>query len=61
MELNRVNQILSSSATIEVHFKGVPVWIDQVNEDGQTAIVHLKDPRSLEERTTVAISDLEEI
>ena len=60
MDGNRVNQILSSSADIDVQYKGVSVWIDKLNEDG-TATVHLRDPRSLEERSTVEIADLEEV
>lgn len=61
MDVNRVNQILSSSADVEVKYKGVSVWIDNLNEDGRTATVHLRDPRPLEERSTVDIADLEEI
>ncbi|MBS4176703.1 H-type small acid-soluble spore protein [Lederbergia citrea] len=58
MDVNRVKQILSSSADIEVKYKGVSVWIDQVNEDGKMATVHLRGP--LEERSIVEISELEE-
>jgi len=58
MEVNRVKQILSSSADIEVKYHGTSVWIDQLNEDGRTATVHLRGP--LEERTSVEISDLSE-
>ncbi|MEK3886162.1 H-type small acid-soluble spore protein [Bacillus sp. FSL K6-3431] len=61
MDLNRVNQILSSSAEIDVLYKGVSVWIDKVNEGGVTATVHLRDPRPLEERSIVDISKLEEV
>ncbi|NRD80405.1 small, acid-soluble spore protein, H family [Bacillus sp. BRMEA1] len=56
MNENRVKQILSSSADIEVKYNGVSVWIDQLNEDGQTATVHLRGP--LEERSTVRIDEL---
>lgn len=58
MELKRLKQILSSSADIEVQYNGASVWIDKLNEDGQTATVHLRGP--LEERTTVDITELEE-
>lgn len=58
MEVKRLKQILSSSADIDVHYHGTSVWIDKLNEDGQTATVHLRGP--LEERTTVHISDLTE-
>lgn len=56
MNVNRVKQILSSSADIEVKYNGASVWIDQLNEDGRTATVHLRGP--LEERTTVEIGEL---
>ena len=42
MNVNRVKQILSSSADIEVKYNGASVWIDQLNEDGRTATVHLR-------------------
>lgn len=56
MDVKRVKQILSSSADIEVKYNGTSVWIDQVNEDGRTATVHLRGP--LEERTVVDITEL---
>jgi small acid-soluble spore protein H (minor) len=56
MNVNRVKQILSSSADIEVKYHGASVWIDQLNEDGSTATVHLRGP--LEERSTVEINEL---
>jgi small acid-soluble spore protein H (minor) len=58
MNENRVKQILSSSADIEVKYNGASVWIDQINEDGRTATVHLRGP--LEERTIVEIAELQE-
>jgi small acid-soluble spore protein H (minor) len=56
MNVNRVKQILSSTADIEVKYNGTSVWIDQLNEDGRTATVHLRGP--LEERTIVEIGEL---
>ncbi|MFH7820297.1 H-type small acid-soluble spore protein [Neobacillus thermocopriae] len=58
MNANRVKQILSSPADVEVKYNGVSVWIDKLNEDGTTATVHLRGP--LEERTIVNISELQE-
>ncbi|WNS73838.1 H-type small acid-soluble spore protein [Bacillus sp. DTU_2020_1000418_1_SI_GHA_SEK_038] len=58
MDVKRVKQILSSSADIEVTYNGASVWIDQLNEDGKTATVHLRGP--LEERSTVDITELQE-
>lgn len=56
MDIRRVKQIISSSADIEVKYNGTSVWIDQLNEDGRTATVHLRGP--LEERTIVEVSEL---
>ncbi|MEH7444786.1 H-type small acid-soluble spore protein [Bacillus sp. JJ1122] len=58
MDAKRVKQILSSSGEIDVVYNGASVWIDQLNEDGRTATVHLRGP--LEERSTVEISELQE-
>lgn len=58
MNENRVKQILSSSAEIEVKYNGTSVWIDQLNEDGKTATVHFKG--SSAEKTIVAIGELAE-
>ena len=58
MDANRVKQILSSSADIEVQYNGVSVWIDKLHEDGKTATVELRGP--LEERSEVDISELKE-
>ncbi|KAB2338124.1 small, acid-soluble spore protein, H family [Cytobacillus depressus] len=59
MDATRIKQILSSSADIEVTYNGASVWIDMLNEDGKTATVHLRGP--LEERSTVEITELQEI
>jgi small acid-soluble spore protein H (minor) len=56
MNVNRVKQILSSSADIDVKYNGASVWIDELNEDGRTVTVHLRGP--LEERTVVEIDEL---
>ncbi|WP_050182646.1 H-type small acid-soluble spore protein [Domibacillus robiginosus] len=60
MELQRAKQIVSNSAVdIDVQFNGVSVWIDQVLDETNTAIVHLRGPG--EERTEVGIEDLKEV
>ncbi|WP_066047979.1 H-type small acid-soluble spore protein [Robertmurraya korlensis] len=59
MDSRRVKQILSSSADINVEYNGASVWIDELHEDRKTATVHLRGP--LEERSTVDISELEEV
>jgi small acid-soluble spore protein H (minor) len=58
MDIRRVKQIISSAADIEVKYNGTSVWIDQLNEDGRTATVHLRGP--LEERTIVEVGELVE-
>lgn len=58
MNANRIKQILSSSADIEVKYNGTSIWIDQINDDEETATVHIRGP--LEERTTVEIKELVE-
>lgn len=58
MDIKRARQIVSSPADIDVTFEGVSVWIDKLHEDQKMATVHLRGP--LEERTQVAIKDLEE-
>lgn len=58
IDVNRVKQILSSSADINVTYHDVSVWIDELNEDGRTATVHLRGP--LEERSVVDTSELKE-
>lgn len=57
MNVNRVKQILSSSAEIEVKYNGTSIWIDQLNEDGKTATVHLRKG-NLGESTIVEINQL---
>jgi small acid-soluble spore protein H (minor) len=58
MNANRIKQILSSSADIEVKYNGTSIWIDQINDDEETVTVHIRGP--LEERTTVEIKELVE-
>ncbi|MBS4195649.1 H-type small acid-soluble spore protein [Bacillus sp. FJAT-49870] len=60
MDANRIKQILSSSAEVDVNYQGVPIWIDSLNEDGKTAIVQSLDNRKKGEKTTVEIRELEE-
>jgi small acid-soluble spore protein H (minor) len=59
VDVIRVKQILSSSSDIEVRYNGTSVWIDNLNEDGRTATVHLRGP--LEEKSEVGIDELKEI
>lgn len=56
MNINRVKQILSSSADVRVLYNGSSIWIDELHEDQEKVTCHLRGP--LEERTQVAISEL---
>lgn len=58
MNMNRVKQILSSAADVEVKYNGASVWIDQLNADEKTVTVHLRGP--LVERSIVEIAELAE-
>lgn len=58
MDQTRIKQILFSPNDVEVTYNGVSVWVDELNEDGRTATVHLRGP--LEERTVVEIRELKE-
>jgi small acid-soluble spore protein H (minor) len=40
MNVQRAKQILESPKEIEVHYQGVPVWIQNVDETGHTARVY---------------------
>jgi small acid-soluble spore protein H (minor) len=45
MEMNRVKQIVSSPKEITVKYNGVPVWIQGVDEQANTARVYAQlDP-----------------
>jgi small acid-soluble spore protein H (minor) len=59
MNANRVKQIVSSSADIEVTYNGASVWIDKLHEDEQTATVHLRN--SKDEPSQVDITELQEM
>lgn len=58
MELKRVKQILSSKAEIPVHYHGVPVWIENVDDNSNTVMVTGRDTR--DEPMPVPIDELTE-
>lgn len=58
MELKRVKQILSSKAEIPVRYNGVPVWIENVDDNSNTAMVTGRDTR--DEPMPVPIDELAE-
>lgn len=58
MNYQRAKEIIASLSEYEVSYNGVSVWIDKIHNDGKTATVHLR--HSLEERSEVNISELQE-
>ncbi|KYD13581.1 hypothetical protein B4168_3383 [Anoxybacillus flavithermus] len=59
MNINRVKQIVSSPADIPVYYNGVSVWIDDYNEQEETATIHLRDGH-LREQREVPVEELTE-
>ncbi|MDQ0416325.1 small acid-soluble spore protein H (minor) [Croceifilum oryzae] len=58
MDIQRAKEIIASSETIHVNYNGNSIWIDQVNEDGVTATVHLQGEH--QHKQQVKLSDLNE-
>ena len=56
MEVSRAKEILNSEQTIRVEYQGIPVWIDQINENNQTVILHRLGAEH--ERQTVNAAEL---
>lgn len=57
MNFQRAEQIFNSEDIIEVLYKGSPVWIEELNEDEQTAMIVAEDT---DESHQVAVGDLKE-
>ncbi|WP_416829098.1 H-type small acid-soluble spore protein [Ectobacillus polymachus] len=58
MHVKRVKQILSSPATVNVEYHGVPIWITNCNEQNETAEIH--DIDNPNEQVEVPIQELQE-
>ncbi|PLS17296.1 H-type small acid-soluble spore protein [Bacillus sp. M6-12] len=58
MDLNRVKEIIGSKDDIAVHYHGVPVWIEGIDDTGSLATVSARGNH--DERRVVAIDVLEE-
>lgn len=43
MNINRAKEIVNSSEMIEVNYNGVPVYIENLNEDNLTAKIRFLD------------------
>ncbi|WP_221566513.1 H-type small acid-soluble spore protein [Alkalihalobacillus sp. TS-13] len=59
MNAGRAKQILESPNEISVHYRGNPVWIQQVDETGNTARVYTREDPDNE--MTVNVANLEEV
>ncbi|BAU26002.1 small acid-soluble spore protein H (minor) [Aneurinibacillus soli] len=59
MDSKRAQEIMQAHDKIRVHFEGMPIWIDNVDERSKTARVHTMENR--EDKKTVALSELEEM
>ncbi|ULL13647.1 H-type small acid-soluble spore protein [Paenibacillus sp. H1-7] len=59
MKLYRAQEILQSEAKIDVELKGVPVWIDSVDADKETAKVHVEHQPA--DSRVVPVKELQEI
>ncbi len=57
MDLNHIKEILSSPAEIPVHYHGIPVWIESVDETSSMATIHARGTH--DERRLVSIDALE--
>jgi small acid-soluble spore protein H (minor) len=59
MNVQRAMQIIESTKEIEVHYNGVPVWIQNVDETGQTARVYTADKP--DDEMLVPVTQLDEL
>jgi small acid-soluble spore protein H (minor) len=58
MDLNRVKEILSSDQEIAVHYHGVPVWIESIENTSSMAVVSERGVHG--EKQIVSIDALDE-
>ncbi|TDF93869.1 H-type small acid-soluble spore protein [Paenibacillus piri] len=59
MKLSRAQAILQSNNKIDVELNGVPVWIDSIDTEQETANIHVEQ-RPADSRT-VRVEELQEI
>jgi small acid-soluble spore protein H (minor) len=58
MDLQRVKEILASEEEISVHYHGVPIWIESVDDTSSMAMVSERGAHDT--RRMVAIDELED-
>lgn len=59
MNVGRAKQIIDSPEEIIVHYLGVPVWIQNVDEHQETARVYTRE--NPEDEKTVDVEELKEM
>jgi small acid-soluble spore protein H (minor) len=59
MNTQRAKAIIESPNEIEVHYKGVPVWIQNVDETGSTARVYKAN--NPDDELVIPVDQLEEV
>jgi small acid-soluble spore protein H (minor) len=59
MKVYRAQEILESEARIEVELNGVPVWIDSIDAERETAKIHVEKKPS--DARVVPVEQLQEI
>jgi small acid-soluble spore protein H (minor) len=58
MDLNRVKEVLSSSNEINVHYHGLPVWVESIDSTSSMATIQSRGTHDL--RRLVSIDSLSE-
>ncbi|MDF2964330.1 MAG: spore protein [Paenibacillus sp.] len=59
MKLYRAQEILQSEAKIAVELNGVPVWIDSVDAQQETAKIHVEQQPA--DSRVVSVEELQEV
>ncbi|RSD29072.1 H-type small acid-soluble spore protein [Mesobacillus subterraneus] len=58
MDLQRVKEILSAESEINVHYHGIPVWIESIDSTSSMAVISARGTH--EEKQLVSIDGLDE-
>lgn len=58
MDLNRVKEVLASEDEILINYRGIPVWIESIEDTSSMALVSQRGAH--DERRLVSIDGLEE-
>ncbi|MFC4078199.1 H-type small acid-soluble spore protein [Salinithrix halophila] len=58
MDILRARQILESPEKVEVHYREVPIWIQNVNDETETARIYTDDEPDRE--LVVSVQELHE-